>query len=473
MTPPNSGQPAATHDPARLPGASIDVQQFIDNQPFSRFQWIILILCFLIVASDGFDTAAIGFIAPVLAKEWGVSRAHLGPVMSAALFGLAAGALVAGPLADRLGRKSVLVGSVLCFGGWSVVSAFSTSLEALTALRFLTGLGLGAAMPNAVTLMSEYAPTRRRSLAVNAMFCGFTLGSSAGGFAAAWLIPHYGWHSVLLVGGIAPLALAVLLVFCLPESVRFMVARKAPAARIAAALSRIRPGALRGDERFHVQEAAPADAAPSAMSSLRAILMPRFLSGTVLLWTTYFMGLLIFYLLTSWLPTLFADAGYPIEKAALITALFPLGGGIGTLTVGWLMDRGHPWRIVAGTYALTGALVYAVGHGAGDLFLLGVLVFAAGTCMNGAQSSMPTLAAGFYPTQCRATGVAWMLGIGRFGGIVGALLGAQILGLGWSFGKIFGLLSLPAFVATAALLIASARPGTAARQAVGLHDAAH
>ena len=137
------------------------------------------------------------------------------------------------------------------------------------------------------------------------------------------------------------------------------------------------------------------------------------------------------------------------------------------------MDRGHPWRIVAGTYALTGALVYAVGHGAGDVFLLGVLVFAAGTCMNGAQSSMPTLAAGFYPTQCRATGVAWMLGIGRFGGIVGALLGAQILGLGWSFGKIFGLLSLPAFVATAALLIASARPRTAVRPAVGQHDAAH
>ncbi len=467
MTPPDSGHRAADRNRARQPGASIDVQQFIDNQPFSRFQWIILILCFLIVAADGFDTAAIGFIAPVLAKEWGVSRAHLGPVMSAALFGLAAGALVAGPLADRFGRKRVLVGSVLCFGAWSVASAFASSLEALTALRFLTGLGLGAAMPNAVTLMSEYAPARRRSLTVNAMFCGFTLGSSAGGFIAAWLIPHHGWHSVLLAGGIAPLLLAVLLVFCLPESVRFMVARKAPAARIAAALSKIRPGVLRGDERFHVQENVPAGtAAPAAASSLRAILMPQFLSGTVLLWTTYFMGLLIFYLLTSWLPTLFADAGFPIEKAAMITALFPLGGGIGTLTVGWLMDRGHPWRIVAATYALTGALVYAVGHGTGDIFLLGLLVFAAGTCMNGAQSSMPTLAAGFYPTQCRATGVAWMLGIGRFGGIAGALLGAQILGMGWSFGKIFGLLSLPAFVATAALLIASARPRASAQAAL-------
>ncbi|MGO4325913.1 MFS transporter [Cupriavidus sp. 2TAF22] len=456
MTPPDSGRPAATHDSARRPGASVDVQQFIDSQPFSRFQWMILVLCFLIVAADGFDTAAIGFIAPVLAKEWGIARAHLGPVLSAALFGLAAGALVAGPLADRFGRKRVLVGSVLCFGAWSAASAFAGSIEALTALRFLTGLGLGAAMPNAVTLMSEYAPARRRSLAVNAMFCGFTLGSSAGGFIAAWLIPHHGWHSVLLVGGVAPLMLAVLLMLCLPESVRFMVARRADAARIAAALSRIRPGALRGDERFHIQEQAPGDGA-AATSSLRAILMPRFAIGTVLLWTTYFMGLLIFYLLTSWLPTLISDAGFPIEKAALVTALFPLGGGIGTLAVGWLMDRGHPWRIVAGTYALTGALVYAVGHGAGDLFLLSLLVFAAGTCMNGAQSSMPTLAAGFYPTQCRATGVAWMLGIGRFGGIAGALLGAQILSMGWSFGKIFGLLSLPAFVATIALLAASAR----------------
>ncbi|WP_454724556.1 MULTISPECIES: MFS transporter [Cupriavidus] len=454
MTPSDSGRPAATRDFAPAPGPSVDVQQFIDKQPFSRFQWMILVLCFLIVAADGFDTAAIGFIAPVLAREWGIARAHLGPVLSAALFGLAAGALVAGPLADRFGRKRVLVGSVLCFGGWSTASAFAGSIEALTALRFLTGLGLGAAMPNAVTLMSEYAPARRRALAVNAMFCGFTLGSSAGGFIAAWLIPRHGWQAVLLAGGIAPLALAVVLMLCLPESVRFMMARKADAARIAAALSRIRPGALRGGERFHIHE--PASSATAA-SSLRAILMPGFALGTVLLWTTYFMGLLIFYLLTSWLPTLISDAGFPIEKAALVTALFPLGGGIGTLAVGWLMDRGHPWRVVAFTYALTGALVYAVGHGAGDLFLLSVLVFAAGTCMNGAQSSMPTLAAGFYPTRCRATGVAWMLGIGRFGGIAGALLGAHILSMGWSFGKIFGLLSLPAFVATAALLAASAR----------------
>src|SRR5471032_1523880 len=147
----------ATARPAHAP---LDVQNFIDSQKFSPYQWIVLALCFLVVAADGFDTATIGFIAPSLLDQWHISHAALGPVMSAALVGLGIGALVAGPIADRIGRKTVLVLSVFFFGAWSLASAHANSVESLTVLRFLTGLGLGAAMPNAVTLMSEYAPAR-------------------------------------------------------------------------------------------------------------------------------------------------------------------------------------------------------------------------------------------------------------------------------------------------------------------------
>ncbi|TKV86517.1 MFS transporter [Pseudomonas aeruginosa] len=176
-----------------------DVQAFIDAQAVSAFQLRVLSLCFLIVAMDGFDTAAIGFIAPALAHDWQLSPAQLSPILGAALAGLALGAFAAGPLADRFGRKSVLLLSVLFFGGWSLASAYAGSVETLALLRFLTGLGLGGAMPNAITLTSEYCPRRHRALMVTAMFCGFTLGSALGGLLAARMVPALGWESVLLL----------------------------------------------------------------------------------------------------------------------------------------------------------------------------------------------------------------------------------------------------------------------------------
>ncbi len=431
------------------PAGTLDVQSFIDSHRFSAYQWLILALCFMIVAIDGFDTAAMGYIAPALVQDWGIEKSSLGPVMSAALFGLAFGAIFAGPMADRIGRKKVLLLSVFFFGACSLATAFAPTLWWLTVLRFLTGVGLGAAMPNAVTLMSEYAPARRRAVLVNTMFCGFPLGSAAGGFFAAAIIPHFGWHSVLVFGGVVPLVLAVLLMVALPESIRYMVVRQYPADQIRKALARATGARLDDVRTFTIHEAAPA-----ATSAIGTVLAPRYRLGSIMLWLTYFMGLVIFYLLTSWMPTLMKDAGFTLQRASFLTALFPLGGGIGTIAAGWFMDRFNPNKVIAFTYALTGVLIYAVGHGAGgETFLLGLLIFLAGTAMNGAQSSMPTLAASFYPTRGRATGVAWMLGIGRFGGIAGALLGAELLRLHLGFDVIFTLLAVPAFIAAAALIV--------------------
>ena len=424
-----------------------DIQAFINDHPFSKYQWMILALCFVTVAMDGFDTAIIGFIASDLVQEWGVQKSDLGPVMSAALVGLAVGALTAGPMADRIGRKKVLVLSILVFGGFSLVTAFATNLTQLTLLRFLTGLGLGAAMPNAATLMSEYAPERRRALLVNLMFVGFPIGSSMGGFISAWLIPHYGWQSVLILGGVMPLALAVLLIFLLPESARYMVVKNQPQHKIAAILKRIAPVADKTS--FVLQEAGQV----KEKSALGVIFSPRYAVGTVMLCLTYFMGLLIFYLLTSWLPLLIRETGASLSQASIITALFPLGGGIGVLILGALMDKLNPNKVVAVGYVLTGVFVCLVGFSTNSLVLMGVMVFIAGTIMNGAQSSMPALAAGFYPTQGRATGVAWMLGLGRFGGILGAFSGAFLMQAELSFQTIFTLLAIPALVSALALLV--------------------
>jgi len=428
---------------------TIDVVEFIDAQKFSLYQWAILLLCFLVLAVDGFDAAAIGYIAPALVAKWGVSREALGPVMSAALIGLGVGALVAGPIADRIGRKTVLVMSVACFGLWSLVAAQAHSVGTLTALRLLTGLGLGAAMPNAMTLMSEYAPARIRAVVVNVMNCGFSFGLVMGGVRSAWLIPKFGWQSVLVAGGIGPLVLAVLLVTLLPESVQFLVARSNVPARIARILGRIVPGARLDGCNFLTTQA---DAQPSRDESPFAVLLSRrYRLGTLMLWVGYFMGLLIYYFLTNWLPTLMKDVGLSMRNAALMTSLFPLGGMVGNICVGWVMDRFDGARVIALTYGLTAVLVLVAGRATGYPGALGALLFLCGVLLIGAATSMSALAVTFYPMHGRATGVSWMHGMGRPGGVAGAWVGAALIGMGWSLGTVFSLLAVPALAAAYAM----------------------
>lgn len=430
-------------------GKSLDVQSLINEQPLSRYQWRVVLLCFLIVFLDGLDTAAMGFIAPALSQDWGIDRSSLGPVMSAALIGMVFGALGSGPLADRFGRKGVLVGAVLVFGGFSLASAYATDVNQLLVLRFLTGLGLGAGMPNATTLLSEYTPERLKSLLVTSMFCGFNLGMAGGGFISAKLIPAYGWHSLLVIGGVLPLLLAVVLMVWLPESARFLVVRNRGTEKVRKTLAPIAPRIVAEAGSFSV----PEQKAVAARNVFAVIFSGSYGLGTVLLWLTYFMGLVIVYLLTSWLPTLMRDSGASLEQAAFIGALFQFGGVLSAVAVGWAMDRFNPHKVIGLFYLLAGVFAYAVGQSLGNITLLAVLVLVAGMCVNGAQSAMPSLAARFYPTQGRATGVSWMLGIGRFGAILGAWSGATLLGLGWTFEQVLTALLVPAALAAVAVVI--------------------
>lgn len=449
-----------TFQPANAGPGSVNVQTLLNEHPFSGFQWVIFALCFLIVLIDGFDTAAIGFIAPSLISEWGIEKSHLGPVLSAALFGIAFGALSAGPLADRLGRKSVLTTAVVLMGVASLVSALSSSLTELSIWRFITGLGLGAAMPNAVTLMNEYCPDSKRSFITNAMFCGFPVGSAFGGFFAAWMIPHFGWRSLLILGGVVPLALAVLMIAALPESVRFMVARRYPAERIRRALSRITGRAVEatgftlGETAAAPGASAGADADASAgPQGLRLVFSRKFIVGTLMLWTTYFMGLVIVYGLVNWMPVLFREAGIAPGQAAIIAALFQLGG-FGAIFFGLLMDRGNANLIIACGYFLTCLAVMAIGQVLGSgVPVLVAAVFVAGLLMNTSQSSMQALAAEYYPTAGRASGVAWMLGIGRFGGIAGSFLVAELSSRHLALPSVFLVVGIPGLIAALALLV--------------------
>ena len=201
-------------------GPVVDIADFIDRQPIGGFQIKLLLMCAAVLFLDGFDTQAIGFVAPALAKEWGLTtRAALGPVFSAGLFGLMIGALVFGPLADRVGRRKIIIFSTAAFGVGALATVLAHDIPTLLVIRFLTGLGLGGAMPNTVAMTAEYNPQRRRATMVMIMFCGFSIGAALGGMLAADLIPRFGWRSVFLVGGVAPLIMVPILVWRLPESV--------------------------------------------------------------------------------------------------------------------------------------------------------------------------------------------------------------------------------------------------------------
>jgi AAHS family 4-hydroxybenzoate transporter-like MFS transporter len=440
---------------------TVDIEGFIDGGPIAPRQWLLVALCFLVVMADGMDVAIMGFVTPPILQDWSVSRAVFGFVISAAPFGLVFGALLAGPSSDRFGRRPVLIASVLAFALLTLAAAFTSTPLEMAALRFLAGMGMGAAMPNATTLLSEYAPARCRALMITAMFSGFTLGSALIGFAAGYLIPLSGWRSVMLLGGAAPLALVPPMLAFLPESARLLALRGAPAARVATVLGRATGQRFAGDETF-VSVEPPVE----AKKPIAALFTGDFGALTAALWVTYFMGLLVVYLLTGWLPTMMKDAGLSISTAANVTALFQIGGTIGALAVGWVMDRSRPARVIAAAY-LGGALfVLGVAWSGIASPALAALVFAAGFCMSGAQTGLNAFAPACYPTAVRATGVSWMLGMGRFGSIVGSTIGGALLGLGWGFGAILTLLAIPALLAAAAIATAGRRPATPAAGAV-------
>lgn len=440
----------------------IDAQALINASAISSYQWFIALICFLIVFFDGVDTAAMGFITPALAQEWGLQKAQLGPVMSAALGGMIFGALFSGPIADKFGRKIVLAVSMLVFGGFTLACAYATSLDSLVMFRFLTGIGLGAAMPNATTLFSEYTPARKRSLLVTCMFCGFNLGMAVGGFVSGWMIPKFGWASLFMLGGWAPLILMVMVILTLPESYRYLIVKNKNPARVRKILQRIAPTQIGNVTEFHVPEEKVETA--NKKSGLAMLFSQKYAKGTLLLWMTYFMGLVVVYLLTSWLPTLMRETGATSERAAFIGGLFQFGGVVSALFVGWAMDKFNPNRVIAGFYAATGIFAFIVGQSLDKPVMLAIFILCAGMAVNGAQSAMPVLSARFYLTQFRATGVAWMSGIGRFGAVFGAWIGAYLLGNHWSFTSILTMLMIPAFCAAVAVLIKSLVAHTDATQ---------
>ena len=428
----------------------LEVGRFIDEQPYSRYQLLTAAMCSALVFTDGFDTQSMGFVAPALAAQLHLTRAALGPLLSSGLFGMMIGALVFGPLADRFGRKPIIVISVFLFGILSLLTATATTAQEILVYRLLTGLGLGGAMPNAIALTGEYTPKRFRATGIMTMFVGFTLGGASGGFVAAGLISRFGWQSVFIVGGIFPCIAAVLAMVFMPESIRFLVLKGGQEHRVARYLKRIAPSAdISPATNFEVAEE----------RSTGFVVKQLFTDGragvTVLLWVMFFMNLLDLYFLTGWLPTVMSDAGVAVQTAILISSLFQLGGVTGNLVLGRVIDRTMSFRVLGLLYLASALCVFFIGGAGGSVPLLVVSVFATGLTVLGGQSSSNALTSTYYPTAIRSTGLGWALGMGRVGSIVGPILGGLLLTMTSETRRVFWAAAIPPLIATAAAFLAA------------------
>ncbi|HEY2481442.1 MAG TPA: MFS transporter [Caulobacteraceae bacterium] len=386
-----------------------------------RRMGVTLGLCFCAALAEGFDVQSIGVAAPKMVPALALGRDQLGFVFSASTLGLMVGALVVGRLADRVGRKWSLIASVVLYGVFSAVTALAWNLDSVLIVRFLTGLGIGGAMPTLIALAAEATPENRRARTVTFICAGFPFGSALAATAATLL----GWRGIFLAGGVAPLALAPMVALLMPESRDFLWAREA-------------------------RRAAARDLDPPLSILFGSGRAPT----TLLLWGAFFAALLSLYLLINWLPTLMVDKGVAKSSASLVSVLFNTGGGVGVMTLSALMTPGRRARILAAIYAgLTVALIALAGVKP-DLASAGVAAFAVGLFVGFTPLALYGLAPGYYAVAMRGAGVGAAVAAGRVGAIVGPLMAAALLGVGLSgSGVLLALLPLVAVTAGATLTL--------------------
>jgi MFS transporter, AAHS family, 4-hydroxybenzoate transporter len=407
---------------------ALTIGDLIDQHPLSHFQIWTIALCGIVLTLDGFDSLTVNFLATSIARSTGIPVHSFGPIFSASLFGLMIAALTTGPIADRVGRKWPVVFATLSFALFSLLTAHAHTYREFLILRFLTGLGLGGAMPNVVALASEYSPKRLISVVVTILFVGMPLGGAICGLLSAAMIRTWGWHWVFYVGGIIPLAIAILLILMLPESVQFLVVRGKNPAQVRRTLSKVAPEFASSGGEIYV----PPDEQRRKGVPVKYLFTEGRALGTILLWFPYFVNLLLIYFISGWLPALLNEAGMTASAAVIATAFFDLGGVLACLSQGFLMNRFGAARILILEYALAAVFVGALGVLPRHVMLVAFLAFASGLVVIGAQGGLNALAARFYPTSVRSTGVGWALGVGRLGSIVGPLVGGMLLGIGWS-----------------------------------------
>src|ERR1700742_1436869 len=420
------------------------VEEALENQPFGALQLRVVLLCALVQAFDGFDLGTIGMAAPSLSKAWGVAPPLFTIAFVMSSVGILVGALLSGPLGDRLGRKPILILSVGFIGLFSVLSAFAWSVDSITAMRFMTGVGIGGAMPATVALTADYSPINRRGTLLMLMFCGNTIGGFLGGQLVAQILPIFGWQSIFLAGGIPPLLLLVVLFVWLPESPRFLIAH--------------RPDTLATQDILRKVGVSAQAAATKLVDVAKGNPVQQLFTGGLALatargWGVFFANLLNMYLFSYWMPTVLNLPGLKPEVAVFYASMFSLGGILSCFLLGPLIDRFGAPKVLACSFASGVAFILSIGLTNLPAPFIAIPILGAGAAMIGSQLGANAMVAALYPARIRSTGGGWALDIGRLGGIAGPAIGGTLLGLGLPPKQIFLCACAPALIAATCTLL--------------------
>ena len=401
----------------------INISRLVDTSKLRPFHFWLTFWCLLAMMADGFDLLNASIAGPALIKEWNISRAALGPVFSASLVGFFFGAPLFGYLGDRFGRKRTIIISLVFLGLSTFVCAFAANLQELLWLRFLSGVGLGGVIPNVIALNSEFAPKKLRATFLVVISMGISLGGSIPGIVGVTLMPTYGWPVIFIVGGIVPLAVGLLMIFAVPESIKFLVLRGGRDETVQRLAHRIDPDLAVAPGSSFVLD--PGEGSTKTRGSMTGLFRDGWAVVTVLVWLIFVLNLMANNLLNAWLPMIVQTGGHSAAQGAYAGTLYQLGGSFGGLLIGIFIDR-LGLKVLAVMFVIAVPVVAFTGTpGLSDVLLL-VMAFLSGCVVTGMQNALNASAGLIYPTSLRANGVGYALGVGRVGSVAGPLLGSLL-----------------------------------------------
>ncbi|WP_087974764.1 MFS transporter [Oceanobacillus rekensis] len=422
----------------------INVREMLDEAKFNRFHGMVLFWCAFAIIFDGYDLIIFGSVVPVLIEEWGITSNQAGMLGSAALVGMMLGAFFFGPLADKVGRKNIIIFCIALFSIFTFFIGFATDIYQFGIYRFIAGLGLGGVMPNAIALMSEYAPKKLKSTLVSIMFSGYSVGGIAAAGLAIFLIPKLGWESLFFIGGI-PLLTLPFMYKTLPDSPYILMAKQENT-KVETILTKVNPayGPIKGD-RFTVDfpEHEKGNSVAKLFTKGRAF-------STSMLWIAFFMCLLMIYGLNTWLPGIMKAAGYPLDSSILFLLVLNIGAIFGAIGGGWIADQWNPKKVLILFFILAAVSLSLLGFTV-NIYLLYTLVAIAGATTIGTQIIANAYATQYYPSEIRSSAVGWALGVGRIGAIVGPLMGGMLLTLALPIYQNFLAFAIPGIMGAIAM----------------------
>ncbi len=421
--------------------ATVDVTAVLDRQKITAFNVRLVVLAFLVMMTDGYDLGAAAFAGPGLIKEWGLRGPELGVLLSSSLAAGLFGPPLLGYLADRFGRKRVIVAGAFAFGLFSLAAVATASLNQLVVTRILAGVALAGTLPIMVSLINEFAPKNARATMVILMFSGVTFGGGIPGLIAAKFMAVHGWRILFWVGGLAPLVVAAVLLFALPESVKYLTLQPGRRDELVALLQRLDPALQIGSATQFIISGEE----NKARFSLGALLEGPLAVLTPLYWVSNLVCLMVFYFINQWMPTVLSSSGVSVEQAAIATALFQFGGTAAGLLSMRFLDR-VGFLPVPILFACGIPIVIGIGTPGLPPVALIALVASAGFCLLGLQFGNIATEANIYPTYIRSWGIGSNFAVARIGGALGPLLGGMAFGAHWPAQRIFLIAAAPLVV---------------------------